>query len=117
MKPNRLSIFCYLIFFFLITSCTTNQSRIDSVAAKIEIAESDLQELSDEDWKELVEEMKELRNDYVENKESYSSEQRKEIGRLKGRFTALQLKKGVNDIKNSVLDFGSEIEGLIESFK
>ncbi len=97
----------FLCLFFV--SCNSTQSRIDSVKKQIENAEENLDDFSEKEWNRLVSDMKELKNDYVKNKENYTVEQRKELGRLKGRFTTLQIKKGFRDI---LIDFGSEIDGI-----
>jgi len=97
----------FLCLFFV--SCNSTQSRIDSVKKQIENAEENLDDFSEKEWNRLVSDLKELKNDYVKNKENYTVEQRKELGRLKGRFTTLQIKKGFRDI---LIDFGSEIDGI-----
>jgi hypothetical protein len=103
-------LFCVL----LLSSCNSKQSKIDSISRKIELAESNLDDFNEKKLKSLENDMQVLRDDFVKNKESYSPEQRKEIAKLKGRFTALQIKKGINDFKKGILDFGNEIEGMIE---
>lgn len=106
-----------LLFLFgllVLVSCDPVQNKLDSTAAEIESAESNLAEMSAEDWTKLEISMDELEQDLEANRDDYSEEQIKEAGKIQGRYTALVMKKGFNDLKESVEDFGNQMEGFIE---
>jgi hypothetical protein len=58
--------------------------------------------------------MQELESDLEQNRDKYTDEQVKEIGKLQGRYFALAVKKGINDFQESLKDLGSQMEGFIQ---
>ena len=87
---------------------------MDSTASEIEYAENNLLEMSGEDWTKLELSMEELEQDLELNRKEYSEEQIKEAGKIQGKYAALVIKKGMNDLQESVEDFGNQMEGFIE---
>lgn len=69
------------------------------------------------DWANLDTIMSHLENDFHFNWDKYNDEQVKEIGKIQGKYTALIVKKGFNDFKESIKDFENQMEGFIEGFK
>ena len=112
MKKSISKLITLLLLLSIFYACNMTQSRIDSVKSKIENAEENFEKLSSDEWKSLDSSIKNLRDDFKKNKDDYSDEQRKEIAEIKGRYTALQIKKGTKDFINSVIDFGTEIENI-----
>lgn len=112
MKNSHFFFYAYLILLAL--SCSSPQSKIDRVSTAIEDAEQQKAELVQKDYDELELKMEELQNDLEVNRKNYSDEQIKEIGNLQGRYTALLVKKGLIDFKESVKDLGNQMEGFIE---
>ncbi len=109
----RTKFFPFLIFTVLI-SCDQVQNKLDSTASEIEYAENNLLEMSGEDWTKLELSMEELEQDLELNRNEYSEEQIKEAGKIQGKYAALVIKKGMNDLQESVEDFGNQMEGFIE---
>ena len=70
---------------------------------------------SDLDKMELK--MEELEKDLELNRNNYTDEQVKEIGRLQGRYAAILVKKGINDFQESVKDLNNQMEGFMEGIK
>jgi hypothetical protein len=70
--------------------------------------------MSEEDWTKLELSMAELEQDLEMNRNDYSAEQIKEAGKIQGTYAALVIKKGLNDLQESVQDFGNQMEGFIE---
>jgi hypothetical protein len=70
--------------------------------------------MSEEDWTKLEISMDELDQDLEANREDYSEEQIKEAGNIQGKYAALVMKKGFNELQESVQDFGNQMEGFIE---
>jgi len=103
-----------LVSVMALVSCDPVQNKLDATAADLESAENNLAEMSAEDWTKLEISMDELEQDLEANRDDYSEEQIKEAGKIQGRYTALVMKKGFNDLKESVEDFGNQIEGFIE---
>jgi hypothetical protein len=61
--------------------------------------------------------MLELESDLEQNKDKYTDEQVKEIGKLQGRYFAVSLKKGINNFQESLKDLNNQMEGFIEGIK
>ncbi len=70
----KISIILFFIS-FVFFSCTSKQSKIDALTNKIELAETNLDDFSEDEWNRLINDLRELRNDFVKNKDSYSTEQ------------------------------------------
>jgi len=66
------------------------------------------------DWSALEKKMQELENDLEQNRDKYTDEQVKEIGKLQGRYFAIAVKKGLNDFQESVKNLGNQMEGFME---
>ena len=111
LMPTKLVL---LFSLAVLVSCDPVQNKLESTAAEIESAENNLAEMSAEDWTKLEISMGELKQDLELNRNDYSEEQIKEAGRIQGNYAALVMKKGINDIKESVEDFGNQMEGFIE---
>jgi hypothetical protein len=113
LRFGRSKFFLFFSFIALV-ACDPVQHNLDSTAAELESAENNLAEMSAEDWTKLEISMDELEQDLEANREDYSEEQIKEAGNIQGRYTALVMKKGFNELKESVEDFGNQMEGFIE---
>ena len=61
--------------------------------------------------------MGELEIDLLQNREKYTDEQVKEIGKLLGRYFAITVKKGINDFQESLKVIGNQMDGFIEGIK
>jgi hypothetical protein len=105
----QICAFCMIAY-----SCNTSQLKIDKTSRMIKEATEQKQPLSSADYQKIELEMQALEKDMLENRTNYSDEQLEEIGRLKGKYAALMLKKGMNDFKESVKDLGNQVEGFIE---
>jgi len=111
----RLSLF--LIFSFAFFSCNNIQLRLDKVEKDIEYAEKNKEEMTSKDWTALEKKMHESESDLEQNRDKYTDEQVKEIGKLQGRYFAVAVKKGINDFKESLKDLNNQMEGFIEGIK
>ena len=101
-------------FLIALSGCNNVQSRLDSAEKEIEHAEQNKKEMTEKDWSTLEKKMKELESDLEQNREKYTDEQVKEIGKLQGRYFAFAVKKGLDDFQESVKDLGNQMEGFIE---
>jgi hypothetical protein len=103
-----------LAFFIASSGCNIVQSRLDKAEKEIEYAEQNKQEMTAKDWSALEKKMNELESDLEQNREKFTDEQVKEIGKLQGRYFAVAVKKGINDFQESVKNLGNQMEGFIE---
>jgi hypothetical protein len=103
-----------LIFLIALIGCNNIQSKLDSAEKEIEYAEKNKDAMSEKDWSALEIKIQELESDLEQNRDKYTDEQVKEIGKLQGRYFAVAVKKGINDFQESVKDLGNQMEGFIE---
>jgi hypothetical protein len=101
-------------FFIALSRCNNVQSKLDKAEAKIEHAEQNKEEMTAKDWPALEKKMQELESDSEQNRDKYTDEQVKEIGKLQGRYFAVTVKKGINDFQESLQDLGNQMEGFVE---
>ena len=106
-----------LIFFVALSGCNNVQARLDKAEKELVYAEQNKEDMSNEDWTALETKMLELESDLEQNRDKYTDEQVKEIGKLQGRYYAVAVKKGINDFQESVKDLGNQMEGFIEGIK
>ena len=104
----------FTIFFLASLSCNRVQSKFNNASNEIENAQQNIKEMNSSDWSELKNTMTELEDHFESNKDNYSDEQVKEIGRIQGKYAALLVKKGINDFQESLKDLGNQVEGLVE---
>jgi hypothetical protein len=107
----------FLGFLIALSSCNNVQSRLNSAEAEIEYAEQNKEDMTDADWSALEKKMQELESDLEQNRDKYTDEQVKEIGKLQGRYFAVAVKKGINDFQEALKDLGNQAEGFIEGIK
>ncbi|MCF8451783.1 MAG: hypothetical protein K9G42_01195 [Pedobacter sp.] len=106
-----------VIIFLSLSACNNLQSKIKSTDKEIEHAEQNKEEMTAKDWSVLEKRMQELESDLEQNREKYTDEQVKEIGKLQGRYFAVTLKKGIDDFQESIKDLGNQMEGFIDGIK
>ena len=109
-------IFVFFVLFILF-SCDTTQSKLENTETEIEYIEQNEEDMTAKDWFALEKKMQELESDLEQNRDKYTDEQVKEIGKLQGRYAALILKKEIRDLQESINDFGHQMEGFVEGFK
>jgi hypothetical protein len=114
---SKSKLICFYVSIFIIMSfisCNNAGSKINSCEKEIAHAEENAKNYTADDWKKLEEKMDALQNDVETNRDKYTDEQIKEIGKLQGRYFAVAVKKGINDFQESVKDLGNQMEGFIE---
>lgn len=104
-------------FLIALIGCNNIQSKLDSAEKEIEYAEKNKDAMSEKDWSALEIKIQELESDLEQNRDKYTDEQVKEIGKLQGRYFAITVKKGINNFQESLKDLGNQMEGFIEGFK
>lgn len=86
----------YLLFFFVlelvIASCATKQEKyIDHFADFVSDLEVSVNDLTQEDWEFLDDEVEGFFEEYNKMSNSFTKEQQKEIGRLFAKYTRLRI--------------------------
>jgi hypothetical protein len=114
MRKSILPFITLTLFTLFISACNVEQIKIDAATKALDQAEAGMNELTDDQWLDLEITIEELEHDLSINKRHYTAEQIKEIRKLQGRYAALMLKKGFQDTKDIIRDFGSQLEGFIE---
>jgi hypothetical protein len=106
-----------MVFLFLFGSCNNVDSKIDNIKDDIIYLESSKESLTQDDLRDLENKIAELETDINQNRENYSDEQIRELGKLQGRYASLLFQKGVEDFKGSVKDIGKQLEGFVEGMQ
>jgi hypothetical protein len=103
-----------LVFLIALSCCNNVLSKVDNAEAGIEYAEQNKEAMTAKDWSALENKMQELESDLEQNRDKYTDEQVKAIGKLQGRYFAVSVKKGINDFQESLKDLETQMEGFIE---
>lgn len=107
-------LFTGVLLFCFSVSCNRPVDKIRSAEKMIQHAESSTSQLPKSEIDELELKMNDLQSNLNQNRADFTDDQVKEIGKLQGRYTALLLKQGINNFKQSVKDFGNQMEGFID---
>ena len=110
------SIFLFCISAGII-SCDQQQGRIDHAQTVIKEAEKNMEKYGASDWEKLESEIAKLEKSLDEERSKYTEKQVEDANKLIGKYRVLQLKKGINEFKNTMKDAGQQIEGMFEEPK
>lgn len=113
----KVIIYALAIMGLSLMSCNSIQIKLDKVGSELEYAEKHKNELTAKEWSNLALMIEELEGDFELNRDKYTTEQIKEFGTIQGRYTALKIKKGINDFQESINEVGSQMQGFIEGFR
>ncbi len=106
--------FTVLLTITVFTSCNKSQNKIDKIATLIQHAEESDKPLTSAEIDEIDLCFTDLDNYLASNRSDFTEEQVQQIGKLKGRYTALTIKKGVEDFKQTIEDIGNQMEGILD---
>lgn len=109
-------IFAVLLAVFAV-SCVKKQTPIDRLTQLNEKLDQKDAKYTEEEWVALGEEIEEIEDEVRKNKDQYTEEELREIGRLKGKALGKIAKKAVNDFAGEIGNFLKESDGLLEGFK
>jgi hypothetical protein len=116
-KNSKISHVIISVLFCISFGCSNPDSKISDVSEQLSNSEERINELTNEDWKQLDAQLEALTKDLDENRSNYSADQIKSVNELKGKYAAMKLKKGLEDAKNGLNDFKEQVEGFIEGIK
>lgn len=109
----RIKLLSLLTIIVILSSCQP-KTKIESIEETLTKAEKNISTVDSTDLKKLETQMYEIQQDLEENRANYTDEEVREIGKLQGRYAALILKKGVDEIKDNLNNFKNQMEGFIE---
>ena len=98
----------------MIFSCTAPLSnRLNDLATD---AESNGNDWTEHQWELSQEEYEQLLNEYEENYDTYTKEERAAINKAIGRYNGLLIKRGFQDAGNAIKELGEQIPSVVEGF-
>jgi vacuolar-type H+-ATPase subunit E/Vma4 len=97
-----------------VISCDQQQGQIDHAQTVIKDAEKNIEKFGASDWEKLESEIAKLEKSLEDDRSKYTEKQIEDANKLIGKYRLLQLKKGVNEFKNTIKDAGQQIEGMFE---
>ena len=97
---------------FALSACSSLPEKIVDF---VEDTESKCDSFDEKDWETNQKEYEALINDLQENYDSYTDEEKKEVGRSIGRYTKLVMKKGMKQLEDLGKNFAPAIDGFFES--
>ena len=100
------------VLMFALVACNPGQTKLDELEKLVTEAETEYESYNKEDWQGVEEAYDAL---IVEmEKYDYSSEEHRKIGKLKGKFEAIQMKYTMVNFSNMVSDYAEEVTGALE---
>lgn len=111
--------FCIIGLLLLPTSCNQNKaSYLRDFRKFIEKTENNYTSYTVSEWLDTEIEYAEFTGERLEKvKESFNSDENRELAQLKGRFIAIQLKRQSKDLLETVESIYEEAKGVIEGLK
>jgi vacuolar-type H+-ATPase subunit E/Vma4 len=97
-----------------VLSCDQQQGQIENAQTVIKDAEKNIEKFGASDWEKLESEIAKLEKSLEDDRSKYTEKQIEDANKLIGKYRLLQLKKGVNEFKNTIKDAGQQIEGMFE---
>ena len=111
---KKISVLISLLALFFLVSCTSSlETRFDEYVTQVE---SDCRDWTEEDWTLSQEEYAMLLQEYEDNYDTLSSEQKTAINKAIGRYNGLLLKQGFEAATDMLQEFGERLPSLIEGF-
>lgn len=98
----------------LLLSCASSLScRMDDFVAE---AESSCKEWTAEDWELSTEKYEKLLEEYSQNYDSYTQEEKDLINKAIGRYNGLLVRQGLENAGSVIKEFGKRLPSLFEGF-
>ncbi len=100
-------------------ACATAEEKYENNVKKLDALITELEKqdkISENDWEKAEALLNELDNLSEEDLKNLTEEQAEEYGRLAGRMAKLAMKQGVNTVNDAVDKVNSFIKGLSDAF-
>lgn len=114
MKKHFFKLLLLIPMLFAIGCTSPEQRRINDLSALAEDIEQNGQYYTQDDWEAIAESYEELEEELTEYSQSYTPEQRREIGRLKARCHKAILSSTLGGIEDALNGVSDEMEGYLE---
>lgn len=111
MIKNFIIMAAFLLSFMACQNAETPVNRLSSLANQIE---ENGENYTEQDWEDIAVEYEQIKEELSEYE--YSDEELKEIGRLKGKISAMMAKEALRDFSRELENMGKQIEGGIDGF-
>jgi len=113
-------VFAFLISLVIgLNSCTTKESKdreltnIEQIIDHIRLKNA---ELNAKEWKFSDDKISYLIHEIDVQRADFTDEQIRRANKLIGKYNAIKIKNGLNEVKNSVKDLGEQFEGAMQEF-
>ncbi len=104
-----------IISTLILCSCNMNkvkyQTDIESVVKK---AKNNVGELTQKDWELADQKIEKFKEDFELKKDQMTKEERDKANELMGRYAGIRLKGIGNQLKETISDFGKQMEGAMK---
>lgn len=100
------------LFMFALVACNPGQEKLNELEKLVTEAEAEYESYNKEDWAGVEEAYDALVLEI--DKYEYSSEEHRKIGKLKGKFEAIQMKYTMQNFSDMVSDYAEEVSGALE---
>ena len=121
MKKYILHLFAAVCVMMAFCACNPAQSKIDELEKLVTEVEAEYKDYSKEDWRGVTEAYDALLKEMEEY--DYTTEDRKRIGRLKGKYEAVAMKYTMSnfsdildDYANVMGEYADELKEGVEGF-
>ena len=114
---NKYSSFMLLTLLFTLVSCApfTKEKYIEDLRSFVGETKESYVNYSDKDWDKADEQFNQLTvEQYNKIKQNLTDEDKVTIGKLKGVYVALKLKKGAKTLMDQAKDILNQAQGAIE---
>ena len=102
---------------FVITIAADATSLSAKMNRYLDTIENVCSEWTKKDWNLSKSEYKAFVEEYKANRDTYSQEEKEAINIAIGRYNGLLIKHGMEDLGESIKDFGERIPSFLEGFK
>jgi hypothetical protein len=120
LGSSSVFVFAFLISLVIgLNSCTTKESKdreltnIEQIIDHIRLKNA---ELNAKEWKFSDDKISYLIHEIDVQRADFTDEQIRRANKLIGKYNAIKIKNGLNEVKNSVKDLGEQFEGAMQEF-
>ena len=113
MKTITKTLFALISGVMLFSCAAPLPNRIDDY---VEEVEASCQYWTVEDWELSNYEYEALVEEYRQNYDSYTQEEREAINKAIGRYNGLRIKHGLEDLSNTIKEIGEQLPTIVEGF-
>lgn len=115
MKKYILHLFAAVYVMMAFCACNPAQSKIDELEKLVTEVEAEYKDYSKEDWRGVTEAYDALLKEMEEY--DYTTEDRKRIGRLKGKYEAVAMKYTMSNFSDILDDYANEMGEYADELK